>query len=351
MQRFVWRSLITIAALSSLLLAASRCGPTDVATSEHEHDQEADADEMPSLSPVSLSGGEKLQVVATTSIVADVVHTIGGDRIALTTLIPLGTDPHAFEPTPRDAAAVTDAHVVFANGAGLEVFLEPLLESAGADAKVVPVSYDVELVQIEDEHEHEEEHEGEDREHEEEHEAHEHGDGVDPHTWFDPNNVRVWTQNIERALSALDPDGAEAYTANAETYTAQLEELDAWIREQVAQVDKANRRMVTDHTSLSYFVRRYGFEQVGAVFPGYSTLAEPSARELAALEDAIREFDVKAVFVGMTVNPDLAQRIADDTGVRLVVLYTGSLSEAGGPADDYVSFMRYNVSAIVEALH
>ena len=108
--------------------------------------------------------------------------------------------------------------------------------------------------------------------------------------------------------------------------------------------------MVTDHSSFSYFVHQYGFEQIGAVFPGYSTLTEPSARELAALEDAIREFDVKAVFVGRTVNPDLAQRVADDTGTQLVFLHTGSLGEPGGPADDYLSFMRYNVSEIVKAL-
>jgi ABC-type Zn uptake system ZnuABC Zn-binding protein ZnuA len=109
--------------------------------------------------------------------------------------------------------------------------------------------------------------------------------------------------------------------------------------------------LVTDHTWFSYLARRYGFTQVGAVFPGYSTLAEPSAQELAALEDAIREFGVQAIFVSMTVNPDLAQRVADDTGTRLISLYTASLSEPGGPADDYLSLMRYNVAAIAGALH
>jgi ABC-type Zn uptake system ZnuABC Zn-binding protein ZnuA len=115
-------------------------------------------------------------------------------------------------------------------------------------------------------------------------------------------------------------------------------------------VPAGKRKLVTDHASFGYLARRYGFEQVGALFPGYSTLAEPSAQDLVALGDAIRAFDVRAVFVGLTINPDLAERVAGDTGTQLVYLYTGSLGEAGGSADDYVSFMRYDVSAIVEAL-
>jgi ABC-type Zn uptake system ZnuABC Zn-binding protein ZnuA len=296
---------------------------------------------MPSLSPVTLAEGERLQVAATTSIVADVVRNVGGDLIDLTTLLPLGADPHAFEPTPQDVAAVADAHVVFVNGAGLEVFLEPLLEGAGEDVTVVPVSYSISLLQLEDAHEHEEEEKEGD---------HGYRDGADPHIWFDPHNVIVWTHNVEHALSTLDPDNAAAYEANGSAYEAELQELDAWIREQLAQVPEKNRKLVTDHATFGYFAQQYGFQQLGAVFPGYSTLAEPSAQDLAELEDSIHEFDVRAVFVGLTISPDLAERVADDTGVQLVFLYTGSLSEPGGPADDYLSFMRYDVSAIAEAL-
>ena len=356
------RLFVATAILSLLLFTAGGCRSAPAATPEDvEHEHEYQADEMPSLSPVLLDEGERLSVVATTSIVADVVQNVGGDMIELIVLMPLGTDPHAFEPTPRDAATVADAHVVFVNGAGLETFLEPLLESAGEGVTVVPVSYGTEILQFEkherheyekhekQEHEAHEEHEHEEDEHAEE-AGHDHDGGADPHTWFDPNNVIVWVHNIEHTLGALDPDNAEAYEANAEAYEAQLEELDAWIREQIAQVPKENRKLVTDHTTFSYFARRYGFEQIGAVFPGYSTLAEPSARDLAALEDTIRGFEVKAVFVGLTINPDLAQRITDDTGARLVFLYTGSLSEPDGPADSYLSLMQYDVSAIAEAL-
>ena len=314
---------LTLAVLCLALSSGCQSAVTPAQGSENQ------ADEMPALSPMTLAQGEKLQVVASTSIVADVVRNVGGDLIDLTTLMPLGADPHAFEPTPQDAAAVADAHVVFINGAGLELFLESLLQSAGAAEKVVSVSQGIELRRLDD--------------------AHEHGD-ADPHVWFDPHNVVVWTRNIERALSALDPDHARAYAANSAAYQAQLRELDVWIQEQVAQVPAANRELLTDHTTFGYFAARYGFEQVGAVFPGLSTLAQPSARELAALSDAIRACDVKALFVGTTVNPRLARQVAEDTGTRLVFLYTGSLSEPGGPAADYLSLMRYDVSAIVDAL-
>ena len=312
--------LAFIVVLSLLSSTASGCQPKTTPVAEQEHAYVVD--EMPSLSPVSLSGGQKLRVVATTSIVADVVRNVGGELIDLTTLIPLGTDPHAFEPTPQDVTVLAKAHVVFISGAGLEVFLDQLLESAGEQVIVVPVSYGIELLEFGREPEHQDEQGNEqEREREDEHQQ-----GVDPHTWFDPNNVIVWTQNIERALSTLDPNNAAKYEANAEAYEAKLEELDAWIREQLDPVPEANRELVTDHTALTYLLQRYGFEQIGAVFPGYSTLAEPSAQDLAKLEDAIREFQVKAIFVGLTVNPDLAERVADDTGTRLVFLYTGSLS-------------------------
>ncbi|MCX7682719.1 MAG: metal ABC transporter substrate-binding protein [Anaerolineae bacterium] len=314
-----------------LLLVAGGCRPGPA----HEADQEHEADEMPQLRPADLKAGEKLRVVATTNIVADVVHQVGGDLIELTTLLPAGTDPHTFEPTPQDAAALAGAHVVFANGAGLELFLEDLLESVGGEVALVPVSYGVELLTLEEEGEAE---------------AHPHHGEVDPHVWFDPNHVVVWVSNIEQVLGALDPAHAAAYQANAERYRAELRALDSWIEEMVAQVPVENRKLVVDHKALAYFARRYGFEQVGAVFPGYSTLTEPSARELAALEEVIREHGVRAIFVSTTVNPALAERVARDTGTRLVFLYTGSLSEPGGPADNYIALMRYNTAAIVSAL-
>jgi len=277
--------------------------------------------------PPKLAQGEKLRVVATTTIVGDVVRAVGDDAIELTVLLPLNADPHTYEPTPQDIIAVSDAHIIFVNGAGLEAFLEHLLESAGSRTPVVSVSEGIELRRFVEK-----------------------GRGVDPHVWFNPNNVITWTHNIERTLSHFDPAHAELYQANAQKYEQALEELDAWIEEQVSQIPPERRKLVTDHQAFGYFADRYGFEQVGAIFPSFSAGAEPSAQEVAELEEKIRRLGVPAIFVGTTVNPALAQRIAQDTGVKVVPLYTGSLSSSDGPAASYIDLMRYNVTAIVNAL-
>lgn len=304
------------------------------------HEEGSSQDGIPVLSAINLKPGERLRVVASTSLVGDVVQQVGAERIELQVLVPPGSDPHGFIPAPQDAVAVARGHVVFINGAGLETFLDRLLESAGVDVPIVPVSHGITLLEGNAHSEPEAELEEEDR----------HSASGDPHTWFAPRNVITWTQNIAMALSLLDPANGDTYEANAAAYSAQLEELDAWVVEQVNQIPLANRKLVTDHTVFTYFAQAYGFEQVGAVIPGYSTLAAPSAQELARLEDAIRQFAVPAVFVGVTVNSTIAQRVAQDTGVQLVQVYHGSLSEMGGPADNYLEFMRYNVNAIVGAL-
>ncbi len=274
----------------------------------------------------------KPNVLSTTTIVADVVAQVGGDFISVSVLLPAEADPHSFDPTPQDVAKIADADMVFANGAGLEEFLEPLIESAGAEQQIVHVSEGIALLETA----------------ESDHAAD--GHGGDPHTWMVPANVIVWTQNIADALARLDPANAASYAANAQAYILELEALDAWIREQVAQVPSTERKLLTDHRIFGYYAAAYGFEQVGAIISGYSALSEPSAQELAQIEDAIQALAVKAIFVGNTVNPNLAARVAEDTGTQLIYVYTGSLSEMGGEAATYIEYMRYNTNAIVEAL-
>ncbi|MFZ5858193.1 MAG: metal ABC transporter substrate-binding protein [Chloroflexota bacterium] len=276
-----------------------------------------------------------LEVVASTTIVGDVVAQVGGGLIDLTVLFPTGADPHTFEPRPQDIAALSDAQVVIISGLGLEEALEPVLE-ANVKGTIVHASDGIDLLAFDgDVHEEEDEHE------------HESGD---PHTWTDPNNVIVWTENIAAALSEADPSNAAVYRSNADAYIASLRELDSWIRSEVAQIPVERRKLVTDHRALGYFADEYGFEQVGALVGAFSTNAAPSAQELAALEETIKLQNVTAVFVGNEVNPQLAEQVTQDTGTKLVYLYTGSLSEAGGEADSYLNFMRYNVNAIVGAL-
>ncbi len=275
-------------------------------------------------------GSGKLNVVTTTTILGDVINIIGGDAINLTVLLPVDTDPHSFQPTPQDLAKVADADVVFINGLGLEEFLEDVIENAVEDAQIVVVSEGVETISVEDD-------------------DHDHGE-ANPHVWMDPNNVIVWAENIAETLSNLDPESAETYTANAKAYIQELEALDAWIQEKVESLPTENRMLVTDHDTFAYFIDWYGFDLVGTINPGYSTLAEPSAQDIAALEDQIRGLGVPVVFVGKSVNPNLAERIAEDTGIQLVFLYTGSLSGEDGPAPTYLEMMRYDVGVLVASL-
>ncbi len=277
--------------------------------------------------------GGKLDVVADIDILGDVVQQVGGDHIHLNILIPVGSDPHSYQPAPRDLAEVSNANVVFLNGAGLEQgFLDRLVQNAGK-AQVVDVSTGVHLQEITAS------------------QAAVSGEvqGTDPHVWMDPNNVMVWVQNIKDALVKQDPTNAPSYTANADAYLKQLQDLDAWVKQQVAQAPASNRKLVTDHMVLGYFAARYDFQQVGAIFPGYSSMSEPSAQDVARLEDTMHSLGVKAVFVGNTVNAQVAEQVAKDTGVKLVFIYTGSLTQ-GPPAPTYIDYMHYNVNAIVTAL-
>ncbi len=322
-----------LAFLSVILLVSvsgSACGGT------HPEAEPAAMTKPEALAPATLRTGERLRVVATTNIVGDVVSQIGGDQIDLTILMGIGVDPHSYVPTPADTAVVYDAHVVFANGAGLEAGLEKMVESAGGDATQVVVSDGIDF-------------RGSDAEHQGKMEAQHGREDVDPHVWFDVRNVLHWVDRIEGTLSTLDPANSEAYRANARAYIGQLEELDGWVVKQVATIPEANRKLVTNHPSFGYLADRYGLEQVGAVYP-ISPSSEPSAQDIAALEDAILEHGVPAVFTESTVNPKLAQQVAADTGVKLVSLYSGSLGGSGSGVETYLALIRYDVTAIVDAL-
>jgi ABC-type Zn uptake system ZnuABC Zn-binding protein ZnuA len=361
-------SVLTI--LLILLTIAAQCGvqPDQAAQSvtapqaqvdeaqpeaEHEHEAEAHsledelATHLEDLTAVSLGEGEKLKVVATTTIVGDLVSQIGGDAIDLKVLLPLGTDPHAFSPTPQDVAAVADAHVIFINGFGLEEFLRELIQNAGGEAVVISLSAGIEPREFAEGEGHKHEEAAEEPE---ESETGYYPEGVDPHTFMTAANAMRFVHNIEQTLSLLDLAHAAAYEAKAEAYEAQLANLESWIQGQVATLPPENRRMVTDHESFGYYAGHYGLEIVGAVIPAYSTGAEPSAQELSQLQDAIADYGVRAVFVGTTVNPALAQQVAEDSEVQLVPLYSDSLGAPGSGAETYLDYMRYNTTAIVEAL-
>ena len=317
-QRWTLRLAVTV-----LALLATACAPSGAKAPP-------DGGVAPqALTPISLAPGERLRVLATTSIVADVVAAVRGEGVEVTALVPRGVDPHSFEPTPQDVRRVAEAQVVFENGLGLEAFLGDLVRNAGTGAPLVSVSAGIDRLPA-----------GVDAAH----------GGWDPHTWLDPQNVIAWTETIEASLVALDPQGATDYARNAKAYRAQLESLDAEVEALLAGIPEAQRTLVTDHEEFAYFARRYGFTILGTVIPAPSAAAEPSAQELAALESVIRTTGVRAVFVSSVVSPALARQVAEDTGVQLVTLYAHSLSDASGPAPTYIDMMRLNARLIAEAL-
>ncbi len=308
--------------------------------------------------------GEQIAVVATTSIIADLVANVGGERVAVSMLLPPGTDPHTYAPTPSDVQAVATAQILFVNGLGLEEWLEELTANAGGERTTIVVSDGLTPI-VGGEHADEDatEHADEDAtEHADEHadeaatgaaeEDHEHAEGGnDPHMWLDVQNAIGYVQNIRDGLQQADPDGAATYTTNAAAYIQQLETLDAEIRELVATVPAERRKLTTNHDTFGYFAKRYGFEVLGTVFEGVSTEQEPSARQIAELVERIRDENVPAVFTENTVNARLAQQIADEAGVNVVTtLYTDALGEPGSEADTYLKMMRYDVEQIVNAL-
>ena len=287
-----------------------------------------------------------VSVVATYSILGDMVQNVAGDNVSLTTMVGPGEDTHTFEASPSDSRALADADLVFENGLEFESWLDELYESSGSDARRVVVSDGIEPIEA-GEHGHEEhgDHEGEEghdhgeKTHEEgdphedhEHEGeethrehghkgshghgHEHGEH-DPHVWQDPNNAVVMVENVRDALIKSDPDNENAYRQNAEEYIGQLEDLDADIRGQVETIPEENRKLVTGHQVFAYFAEEYGFEIPGTAISSLTTEAsDPSAGQTAELADQIQEENVPAIFPEMFTTDEAGHGAARQRGRR-----------------------------------
>ena len=270
-----------------------------------------------------------IRVLAVESFLADIAQNVAGDRLVVESLIPLAADPHAYQPSPQDVVKISSADVLILNGANLEAFIFPLLQNAGGHTLEIQASAG--LAPLPDP-------------------SGQNPEG-DPHFWLDPNNVIKYSENIRDGLSQADPAGASYFDLNYRKYIANLQSLDAWIESQVLSVPPTRRLLVTNHETLGYFAKRYGFRIVGAILPSITSGAAPSARELAALITQIRSSGVPAIFLETGTNPQLADQIASETGTKVVSdLYTHSLSVIGGPAATYIEMMRHDVITIVEAL-
>jgi ABC-type Zn uptake system ZnuABC Zn-binding protein ZnuA len=302
----------------------------------------------PPLAPPSLAqtpAGGPLQVVASFSILGDLVRRVGGDAVQVTTLIGPGVDAHTYDPAPADLVVLSEAEIVFENGLGFEPWLDGFYASAQPPGERIVVS---EGITPREAGEHQEEGDEDAAEGEA---AREHGE-FDPHVWHDVANAIVMVENIRDALVAADPARAELYEANAAAYIAELEALDAAIREQVATLPEERRKLVTSHDTFGYFADAYGFEVLGTGFGSLSTeVGDPSARDIALLIEAIEAAGVPAIFAENVANPDLMASIAAEAGVALAPsLYTDALGPEGSPGETYVGMMQSNVSTIVEAL-
>ena len=278
--------------------------------------------------PATDPDGARVTVVATMSIVGDLAAQVGGADVDVEVIVPVGADPHTFEPRPEDARRLEEADLIVSNGAGLEErWLDDMI--ARSDAVHVALADGLEPRVLE---------EGED------------AGEPDPHMWNDPVLVRdAYLPRLLGALVDVHPEAAADLRARAEECTAELDALDGWIRAAVATVPAGDAKLVTTHDAFAYFGERYGLTVVGTLY-GVSTEIEPSAAEVTELVDAIRDEAVPAVFVETLTSPELMQRVAREADVTLGDDLLGDSVGAQDGTDTYAGMIRANVRAIVEGL-
>lgn len=288
----------------------------------------------PFLARRAMAQATPLPVVATFSILGDIVRQVGGDHVAVTSLVGPDGDAHSYAPTPADARALAGAKVVVVNGLGFEGWMSRLVRSSGTKASLVTASTGVTPMKAQGGH------------------AHGHGhahEANDPHAWQDVANVRLYVKAIAAGLSQADASRSEDFARNAAAYDATLEALDKEIRAAIRAIPREKRRLLTTHDAFRYFAKAYEVDFLAV--RGVSSEAEPSAREIAALVRQIRQGKVTALFMENISDPRSIQRIAAETGARIGgKLYSDALSEAGGPATTYVDMMRHNARQIAGAL-
>lgn len=268
----------------------------------------------------------RLQVVVTHGILADVVTNVVGDAGDVETLMPRSVDPHAFEPSARQISAVHQADLVVANGLGLESSLVDVLADAADDGvPVFEVAPELDPIRLR-------------------------GGALDPHVWTDPTRMAAAAREIADQLDRVEPD--PTWREEAEQFASVLTALDGEIRQALASIPADRRRLVTNHEVFGYFASRYDFEVIGVVIPGGTTLSEPSARDLAALADTIRDSGVRAIFGETSQGNELADALRREVGedVSVVELFTESLGAPGSVAGTYVGMMRENADRIAAAL-
>jgi zinc/manganese transport system substrate-binding protein len=280
------------------------------------------------ISPASAQ--EKLPVVASFSILGDMVQNVGGDRIAVKSLVGPNGDAHVYSPSPADAKTLADAKVVFTNGLGFEGWIGRLIKSSNTRAPNVIASKGIKPRKLADAH------------------GHSHGDG-DPHAWQSVPNVKFYVANVRDGLIAADPAGKAAYEANAAAYLAKLDALDNEIRQVISKIPPERRKIITTHDAFGYFRDAYGVDFIAP--QGVSTESEASARDVARIIQQIRKQKIPAIFLENVSDPRLLKRIGDETGAKIGgTLYSDALTDEKGDAPTYIDLMRHNIRTLSAAL-
>ena len=275
------------------------------------------------LAATPLRAQDRLNVVASFSILGDFVKNVGGDKVNVTTLVGPNGDVHVYTPAPDDARKVADAKLVIVNGLGLEGWLPRLLQSSGSKAMIVVASKGVAPLQV--------------------------GSDADPHAWQSVANAKIYVGNISDALIAADPVDAEGFRANAAGYLSELDGLDAEVRADVAKVPSERRKVISTHGAFGYFAKAYGVEFIAPL--GVSTETEPSARDVAGIISQVRAGKIPAVFLENMSDPRLVRQIASETGAKVGgTLFSDALTDEKGDAPTYIALARHNIKALTSAL-
>ena len=279
--------------------------------------------------PAPAPAQEKLRVLATFSILGDLVRNVGGDRVEVTTLVGPNSDAHVYSPAPADAKKVAAAQVVITNGLGFEGWMARLVRASGSKASPVVATKGIKPRKQA---------------------AHGHGhDDSDPHAWQSVANAKTYVANIRAALIAADPAGKAAYEANAAAYLDKLDALDNEVKEAVARIPQERRRIITSHDAFGYFQAAYGVEFVAP--QGVSTESEASARDVGRIITQIKRQKIPAVFLENVTDPRLIQRISAESGARIGGrLYSDALTDEKGDAPTYLDLIRHNVKQLMAAL-
>jgi len=281
--------------------------------------------------PVAGDGAEPRKLaVASTSIIADFVRNVGGQRIDVKALVGANSDAHVYSPTPGDAKEIAGAAIVFVNGLGLEGWLPRLVGASGSKAPLIAVTKGITPRRMQDE-------------------QHPGRSVTDPHAWQSIADAKVYVTNIRDKLVAIDPAGKAAYETNAQAYLAKLDELDKEVRSAIASIPTHRRKVITTHDAFGYFGAAYGMSFIAP--EGVSTDSEPSAKDVARIIRQIKQQAIPAVFLENVSDPRLIEQIARETGTAIGgKLYSDALSEPAGPASTYIDMMRHNVRELAKAL-